>query len=335
LKLLNETKAEKCRKSAICESLGISLRSIQNWNKFGTTDLRKGSFKKTSNKLSAEEEEKIIKTSCSNRFKDLTPYEIVPILAEEGLYLASESTFYRVLKKADLIKHRSNQRRPNKNKNKNIELKATRPHQIISWDITYLKTDVRGKFLYLYLFMDIWSRSILGWEIHEIESGLIASEMMKNLCEKHGIKKDMLLLHSDNGGPMKNSTMLATLQMLGVVSSFSRPNVSNDNAYSESLFKTLKYTAGYPKYFNNIEAAIRWMSKFEKWYNTEHRHSKIGYVTPFQRHYGKDKTILEKRITVYKDAKIKNPERWSRHCKTWDWKNEVTLKKGNNKKKTA
>jgi putative transposase len=334
LSLLKDINSKRCRKSKACETLGITLRSVQNWHKEGIKDKRKGSIKETSNKLSHEEEEKIIKTVCNNRFKDLTPYEIVPILAEEGIYLGSESTIYRILRKKGLLRHRNNQRRRRKGNN-NIELKATRANQIWSWDITYLKTDVRGKFYYLYLFMDIWSRAIMGWEIHEIESGKLSSAMMKRICQKQGIKKHILLLHSDNGGPMKNSTMLATLQNLGVTESYSRPSVSNDNAYSESLFKTLKYTAGYPKCFLNIESSIRWMTEFERWYNTKHRHSKIGYVTPYQRHYGKDKSILEKRNNVYEEARNKNPGRWSRHCKKLYWQNDVYLKKGNSKKKIA
>ena len=321
-----ETKKLGCRKSEISKNLNISLRSIQNWEAKGIKDNRKGSVKVIPNKLCDAEVNKILKTSCSDRFKNLTPYEIVPILAEEGRYLASESTFYRVLRKEGLIKQKKKTRRC---KVQGVEIKATGANQIWSWDITYLTTAVRGQYLYLYLFMDIWSRAIIGWEIHEIESGQLASKMMERLCKEHGVEKDILLLHSDNGGPMKNGTMLATLQMLGVTSSFSRPSVSNDNAYSESLFKTLKYTAGYPKHFDGIESAISWVTNFVKWYNFEHRHSKIGYVTPIQRHTGKDKIILARRQIVYKKAQMENQNRWTKNCKQWDWSKDVYLKKGN------
>jgi transposase InsO family protein len=335
MRLLEEPGFKDCRKSRICKSLGISLRTLENWKKKGIKDKRKGSAKTIGNKLSDLEEEKIITTCCNDRFKDLTPYEIVPILAEEGRYLASESTVYRVLKKAGLLKHRSNLRRSKQRKKEIIEVKAEGINQIWSWDITYLKTNVRGKYLYLYLVMDIWSRTIMGFEIHEVESGDLSSAMMRKLCKKHGIKKKVLLLHSDNGGPMKNKTMFATLQRLGVTCSFSRPNVSNDNAFSESLFKTLKYTAGYPKCFENVTDAACWMTKFEKWYNTVHRHSGIGYVTPMQRHKGEDSLILDKRKNVYEEAKGKNPSRWSSNCKRWERINEVYLKRGNDKKQIA
>jgi putative transposase len=280
--------------------------------------------------LTDAEVNEIIAISCSERFMNTTPYAIVPILAEEGVYIASESSFYRVLREADLLKHRKNSRQCRKSEK--IELKATGINQIWSWDITYLKTEIKGKFYYLYFFIDIWSRAIMGWEIHENESGEKASAMMAKMCDKHNIKKDVLLLHSDNGAPMKCATMLATLEFLGVHPSYSRPSVSDDNAYSESLFKTLKYTAGYPRYFKTIEQAKEWVSKFVEWYNNEHRHSKIDYVTPNQRHAGEHIEILEKRQETYAKAKEKNPHRWSAETREWKETEEVYLKKGNFKK---
>ena len=253
---------------------------------------------------------------CSSRFKDLNPAEIVAILAEEGKYIASESSYYRVLRKKGLLKHRSNTRPARKSKTAD-ELKATGPNQVWSWDITYLKTDIKGKYYYLYLFMDVWSRLIVGWGIFEEENGENASYLMKEICKRRKIKD--VILHSDNGSPMKSANMLATLYFLGVIPSFSRPRTSNDNAYSESLFKTLKYTAGYPGYFITIEDAKKWMEKFENWYNNEHRHSRINYVTPTQRHNCEDKNILSIRKRTYENAKAKNPERWTRHSKKWGY----------------
>jgi transposase InsO family protein len=335
MNLLEDGKGKGCRKSLLCKSFGITLRSLENWKKKGFGDRRKGAIKLISNKLSAKEEAKIVEICCSERFRDLTPYEITAILSEEGIYIGSESTLYRVLRKAGMLKHRRNCRRVKKSGKEIIEVKAIKKNQIWSWDITYLKTDIRGKYFYLYLFMDIWSRYITGWEIHEAESGNISSDIMRRLCGEHGIVSKELVLHSDNGGPMKSSTMFAALQKLGVSCSFSRPSVSNDNAFSESLFNTLKYTAGYPKSFESVEAAGEWMSRFERWYNTKHRHSGIGYVTPEQRHTGEDKKILEMRRTVYEEARLKNPLRWSGQCKKWERMDEVYLKRGNDKKKSA
>jgi putative transposase len=273
----------------------------------------------------------VIEMACQPRFMNLTPHEIVPILAEEGTYLASESTMYRILRREKLIKPK---RRTNAN-HQAVEIKADKPNQVWSWDITYIKSFIRGRFYFLYLILDVFSRYITGWEIHETEDGVSASELFERACLEQGIEPRTLTLHSDNGSPMKSGTMLATLQALGVVSSFSRPSVSNDNAFSESLFKTLKYTAGYPVKFESLEEAVEWVKRFVAWYNTEHRHSGIGYVTPAQRHQGLDTEILLKRKAVYEAAHRRHPERWSRHSRNWDRIEVVWLKKPNRKEKCA
>jgi transposase InsO family protein len=325
---LDEAANSGCRQSFICEKIGISIRSVQNWRKKGIKDLRKGAAKHVSNKLNEKERLEVVKTACCERFRDYTPCEIIPILAGEGKYMASESTFYRILRTEDLIVRKVK----GPSRNIPIELKADGPNRLWSWDITYLKTKIRGRFYYLYMFMDVWSRAIMGWEIHETEDKYISSAMMERLCLEHSVDKDKLTLHADNGGPMKNATMLAVLQKLGVSDSFSRPRVSNDNAYSESLFRTLKYRAGYPASFDNLEGAKEWVRRFVEWYNFEHRHSGIGYVTPMERHQGKDFNVLARRQEVYETARMKHPERWSRHCRKWERPVVVYLKKGDRRK---
>jgi putative transposase len=331
LVFINEAVKSGCRQSSICHRIGITIRSIQNWRKKGVIDCRKGAAKHVGNKLSDEERQAVIKVTCGDRFRDHTPCEIVPILAEEGIYIASESTFYRILREENLIVRKL--KKPSKNIP--IELKAEVPNRLWSWDITYLRTKIRGKFYYLYLFMDVWSRAIMGWEVHETEDKYLSSAMMKRLCLEHKINGNELTLHSDNGGPMKNATMLSVLQKLGVADSFSRPSVSNDNPYSESLFHTLKYKAGYPASFGSLEEAKEWVRRFVGWYNFEHRHSGIGYVTPMERHEGKDFGILTIRQNVYEAARQEHPERWSRNCRKWEREDTVFLKKGNRKKKVA
>ena len=166
---------------------------------------------------------------------------------------------------------------------------------------------MRGRFYYLYMVEDVWSRKIVGWEVHEEECVDLAAELVTRSCEMAGISREGLVLHSDNGGPMKGSTMLATLQHLGIVASFSRPQVSDDNPYSEALFRTLKYRPGYPrKPFESLAAARAWVAGFVAWYNTEHLHSGIGFVTPEDRHQGRDLAILEHRRKVY-DASASPP----------------------------
>ena len=204
--------------------------------------------------------------------------------------------------------------------------KAEGPNQTWSWDITYLAAAIRGIFYRLYMVEDIFSRKIVGWEVYEEETAERASQLIRKACLAEGVHEAGLVLHSDNGGPMKGATMLATLQRLGVVPSFSRPSVSDDNPYSESLFRTLKYTPVYPsKPFESLSAAREWVHQFVQWYNEEHRHSAIRYVTPGQRHRGEDAAILADRKRLYEAAKQANPERWSGDTRNWTPINEVWL----------
>ncbi len=248
----------------------------------------------------------------------------MPDLADNGTYLASESTVYRLLREERQLRHRqkSKPRRHYKPK----ALKANGPNQVYSWDITYLMTGTRGKFYYLYLILDIYSRKIVGWQVYDKESAELASDVLESACWEEKIKKDQIYLHSDNGGPMKGATMLATLQRLGVIPSFSRPSVSNDNPYSEALFRTLKYTPMYPEHpFFDLKEARHWVSTFVKWYNNEHLHSGIKFVTPQQRHKGLDEGVLKRRDQVYKKAREKNPNRWSKGTRNWEKIQEVRL----------
>ena len=183
-----------------------------------------------------------------------------------SVYLASESTIYRILREEKQLAHRGRSR-PRAHRRPEA-LTASAPGQVWSWDITYLKSPIRGIFYYLYLIMDVWSRKIVGWEVHEQELAELAAPLVEQTCRKEGIERDLLILHADNGGPMKGGTMLSTLQRLGVAASFSRPQVSDDNPYSESLFKTMKYRPEYPEQpFDGIEDARRWVARFVDWYN--------------------------------------------------------------------
>jgi putative transposase len=305
--------------------LEISPRTLQRWLHGGVKDRRKGASKQTPRKLTDAERAQIVKVCNSPQYQNLTPHQIVPLLAEEGRYLASESSLYRVLRQEGLLATK----KPRKTRadHRPDELKATAPLQLWSWDISYLKTDVRGRYFYLYLFMDVFSRAIMGWEILESESGEQASTLFARICADHNAQG--VTLHSDNGSPMRSSHMLATLQQLGVVASFSRPSVSNDNAFSESLFKTLKYTAGYPKSFSTIAEARAWMARFAQWYNHEHRHSALQYVTPMQRHTGQDLDILALRRSVYAQARIAHPLRWTTNPRAWTQAPQVYLKRPN------
>ena len=316
LSLVDEAVHSGARLRSVCHEPGLSVKTIQRWRKpGGGEDGRHGPRTVPANKLSVEERQEILETVNSAEWRDLSPNQIVPRLADQEIYLASESTMYRLLREHKQLVHRERSR-PAKSRRPN-EQEATGPHQLWSWDITYLRGPVRGSFYYLYMIEDVWSRKIVGWQIHEKESPELAASLFKETCAYLKLDPDGLVLHSDNGGPMNGSTMLATLQKLGVVASFSRPHVSDDNPYSEALFRTLKYRPEYPsEAFSSVEHARAWTKTFVIWYNTAHRHSAIRFVTPDERHEGRDKNILAKRHRVYQLARAKTPERWSARLET-------------------
>ncbi len=324
IKLIDEAVKAGARKTKACEIAGINIRNLQRW-KDNFYDKRSMVKKTPKNKLSVEEEAKIVSISCSDEFRDLSPNEIIPLLADQGTFVASERTFYRVLGREELLKHRGRARAPTTRKRPKTFV-ATGPNQVWSWDITYLKSPVTGIFYYLYLIMDVWSRKIVGFEVHEVESASLASKLFMKTVENNGVRPEKLVLHSDNGAPMRGETMVATLERLGVFASFSRPRVSDDNPFSEALFRTLKYRPCFPsRPFQNLETARTWVVKFVRWYNEGHLHSGIKFVTPNDRHEGRDVEILANRKKVYAAAKESNPERWSGEPRNWDRQEEVTL----------
>jgi len=277
------------------------------------------------NKLTPEECESVLAVINSAEFKDLPPSQIVPRLADQGLYLASESTMQRLLRSHHQNTHRRSER-PAKKRHKPFALKATMVNQVYTWDITYLPTTLKGQYFYLYVFVDIFSRFIVGAQVFESESADLAANLLNDICERHGIMPDQVYLHSDNGSPMKGQTMLAMMQELGVIASRSRPSVSNDNPYSESLFGTLKYRPLMPvKPFESIHQARQWAIGLVDWYNQEHRHSAIKFVTPGQRHLGQDVQLLQKRSELYAQARDQNPQRWSKNTRNWNRVTEVHL----------
>lgn len=217
-----------------------------------------------------------------------------------------------------------------------VPLTATGPNQLWSWDITYLPSIVRGRFFYLYMVMDLYSRKAVACQVYEYESGDLAADLITDACICEKITKKQMTLHSDNGSPMKSATMLAKLQDLGVMPSFSRPSVSDDNPYSESLFRTLKYRPEYPERpFESLHEARKWANRFVQWYNSEHLHSGINFVTPEDKHNRRDVKILTNRHQVYQEAKSQHPERWSGKTRNWSPSAEVVLKKFKRIKRTS
>ncbi len=303
--------------------LKISTRTFRRWES-GTTDRRRGaSHKRRSNALSEEEREEIIEVCTSSKFSSLTPAQIVPKLADEGRYIASERTFYRVLADNNLNKRRS-RTKPPKKRARPVHT-AVKPGDIWTLDITWLNGPARGIYYYAYVIIDLYSRKIVGWEVYESES----SEQLKKVVKRAMAREDMTpkVIHSDNGSPMKGWSLVEYLYELDINISRSRPRVSNDNAHIESLFKTVKYFPSYPYGgFATIEKSRKWMSEFVDHYNNDHQHSAIKFVTPQQAHSGEHIELLNRRRELYEGARKSKPGRWiSGKCRDWDPVSEVPI----------
>jgi len=317
LALIDEAVLAGARQKPACQLVGLSVRTVERWRVGPDADARQGPHHRPANQLTPGERATILAVVTSAAYRELSPHQIVPQLADAGRYLASESTLYRILREERLLQHRGRAKAPvHRPPRAHV---ATGPNQLWSWDITYLKTPVRGVFNYLYLMLDVWSRKVVGWAVHDVESAECAAALFLALCRAQRLDPAGIVLHADNGGPMKGATMVVTLERLGVLASFSRPGVSNDNPYSEALFRTLKYCPAFPTQpFADLTAARVWVAGFVRWYNTEHLHSAIRFVTPDARHAGRDTALLLARRAVYARARRRTPARWSGATRNWD-----------------
>ena len=319
IELLEEACVGGARLTKAGQVVGLSVRTVQRWREDGeiNADRRQEAARVPAHKLSVAERQQMLEVANQPALASLPPSQIVPALADQGIYLASESSFYRVLRDAEQLQPRGRAHRPTHRPPPAYQ--ASGPNQVWSWDITYLATTVKGLFFYLYWIVDIYSRKIVGWEVFAAESAEHAATVLQKAYLREGIRGEELVLHADNGAPMKGATMLATLQKLGVVPSFSRPTVSDDNPYSEALFKTLKYHPGFPSQpFETLPEARAWVLGFQRWYNEEHKHSGLTFLTPAQRHSGADAAIMTGRKAVYEAAKARHPERWSGATRNWE-----------------
>lgn len=319
--LINEARASGARLSPACRILGLTARTYQRWTQegdVGKDERPEAERPRPEHALSEEERQRIIDICNSPEFASLAPGQIVPKLADRGIYIGSESTIYRVLKEAKQLSHRGSAKAPRTPKPPSTHT-ATGPNEVFCWDITWLSGPVLGTFFYLYMIMDLYSRKIVGWEVHESESGVHARDLIERTVLAEGCIDRPLVLHGDNGSPLKAGTVKAKLEQLGVTPSHSRPRVSNDNAYVESLFRTCKYVPTYPrKGFRTLTAAREWVHQFVLWYNNVHQHSGINFVTPNERHTGEHIAILKARQEVYEAARERNPARWTGTTRNWE-----------------
>jgi putative transposase len=315
-------------KMRACETIELNMRTFQRWfdgSKVQSDQRPIVDRPVPKHKFSAAERQAILDCCNSPAYASAPPCQIIPSLADDGLYLGSESSFYRILNAEKQLQHRGRSK-PKKASKKPTSFTATGANQVWSWDISYLPTQVIGQHYYLYLFMDVYSRKFVGAEVFAQESGEDAADLLQRSVWREKCSGTNLVLHSDNGAPMKSFTLRAKMHDLGIITSRSRPRVSNDNAYSEAAFKTMKYCPQWPESgFMSLEDARAWVEEFVAWYNGEHRHSGIRYVTPNERHKGLDAEILEQRKLVYLEAKEKNPARWSRSIRDWSFIEKVEL----------
>lgn len=330
IEMINIATNNGARKAIACKTIGLSVRTIQRWYHHKSReifeDARPNAIRPTPpNKLSPEETALILSTCNEEEFASYPPGYIVPTLADRNRYIGSESTFYRVLKNAGQLTNRTRTQLDRKHSKPAPQL-ATKPNELWSWDISYLPTKTRGQHYYLYLIVDIFSRKIVGADVYEQELGELAADFLQRTIWREKCVNAGTVLHSDNGAPMRSFTMQAKMRDLGVASSYSRPRVSNDNPYSESLFRTTKYHHSWPKDgFKSLGEARSWVGSFVSWYNKVHKHSGIKYVTPEERHNGLDKQILLNRKATYIKAQRENPSRWQNNIRNWDFIDEVSL----------
>jgi putative transposase len=262
--------------------------------------------------LSAVEHKKVLDLLHSEAFVDKAPSEVWASLLDMEIYLCSIRTMYRILAANNEVRERRNQRQhPVYAK---PELLATGTHQVYSWDITKLRGPVKGSFYYLYVMIDIFSRYVVGWMVARRETAVLAEYFLKRSCQSQGIKPGHLVIHSDRGAPMTSHLVAQLFTDLGVQKSVSRPHVSNDNSYSESQFKTLKYRPEFPDRFGSLQDARVHCKEFFHWYNHEHYHSGIGLLTPAVVHSGQSQTWMDKRQQVLNVAYQAHPERFVRHA---------------------
>lgn len=313
-----------------CEVAGIDVRTLQRWKVHHgliAGDGRPHALRPTAaHALSSAEREQILRVANEPRFADMPPARIVPALADEGVYLASEASFQRVLRAHGQTCHRGRAKAPCKSRAPTTHV-ASAPRQLWCWDLTFLPAELIGRWFYLYLILDVYSRKIVGFEVHDSDDAGHAAHLVKRTALAEGIHAmpTKPVLHGDNGSTLKATTVLAMLHWLGVKPSYSRPRVSDDNAYVESLFRTAKYRPEFPHNFADLDAARAWASQFVHWYNHEHRHSSIRYVSPAQRHAGDDAAILAARHELYRRARERNPRRWSGATRNWTPIGAVTL----------
>jgi transposase InsO family protein len=333
-----QARSDGSRLAPACALAGLDPRTLQRWkshDNLSRGDRRPDADRPVpSHALSEAEQGQIIAVANEPRFAETPPARIVPALADEGIYIASESSFHRVLRAHGQMSRRGRAQPPRRSRPPTTHV-ATCAGEVWCWDVTFLPAQIQGRWFYLYLILDLYSRKIVGFEVHDTDTAEHAAHLARRTALAEGVHAMSArpVLHGDNGATLKATTVLAMLHWLGIKPSSSRPRVSEDNAFAEALFRSAKYWPEFPlKGFTDLDAARQWAVRFVHWYNHEHRHSGIRYVTPAQRHAGQDTQLLTARHVLYQHARQHNPRRWSGKTRNWAPVTAVTL---NPKRDTA
>lgn len=304
--MITENSATHSTKS-LCAALGEPRSSYYRSMRSVIPDIPATTCRSSPRRLTEDEEKMALQILNSDRFRDTSPGEVYAVLLDEGNRICSERTMYRILARRGMTVER---RQSAPRNYKKPELLATKPNELWSWDITKLKGPTKWTYYYLYKIIDVFSRNVVGWMVAHQESAALAEGLIADTILKQEIRPGQLTIHADRGSSMTSVTVGQLLADLGVTKTHSRPHVSNDNPYSESAFKTLKYRPGFPEYFGSIEDARLFCQEFFTWYNTEHRHSGIAMLTPDNVHYNQCESILYARSVTLMNAYLDHPERF-------------------------
>ena len=322
LQAIDEAVASGARLYRACEVLQLSERRVRRW-RATPDDGRTGGYRAKDQKLSEEEKDRIVELVNRPDLKAIPLKAAYTTLLDEGVCLASFSTFLRVIKERGM---RTTTGRKRKKGAKRPELKATGPNQVWCWDITWLESALLGKYFFLYMIIDMYSRKVVGWSVHAKENGRFARDLFARTLAAEGVRKDQIVIHADRGKPMRSRTLRALFNLLGVLASYSRPHTSNDNAYAESLFATFKNRVAFPQYFVSIEAAESYCEQFFAWYNDSHFHSGLDNVTPSTVHAGFHGQVFAKRNALLEQHRLEHPTRHGGRKKVFGLPEAVELK---------
>jgi putative transposase len=321
--LIDEAIATGARQFRACEVIGLDERRLRRWRSC-EEDGRTGGYRAREQALCEAEKQTIATAMGAEELRGLPPKQAYYRLMDRGVYVSSYTTFLRVLKERALVV--SKRTRKQTGRGKRPELVATAPNQVWCWDITWLESPVIGKYFFLYMIIDMYSRKVVGWSVAAQESGALARRIFTHALEAEGIRADQLIVHADNGKPMRSRTLRALFALLAVTASHGRPHTSNDNAYAESLFATFKGRVAYPDYFRSLAAAREYCAAFFQWYNTEHLHSGLDYVTPVQVHAGAHHQVFARRNAQLEEHRRAHPQRHGGKARVYGIPETVSLK---------